>query len=71
MKIKFRLLFAAILVSPLYLSFVVLYTDMAQAADDAYDVKVPESKLAEVKVLKNAIAPNEKSLSEAKAIFTG
>jgi len=71
MKINVKLLFAAVLVIPLYLTFVVLHTDMAQAADDAYDVKVPESKLAEVKVLKNAITPNEKSLSEAKAIFTG
>ena len=71
MKIKFRFSFAAVLVIPLYLTFLAFHTDIAQASDDAYDVKVPESKLAEVKALKNVVASNKKSLSEAKAIYTG
>lgn len=86
MKIKVRLSFAAILVIPLYLAFLAFYTDIAQAADEheadhkalesspeheTYEVKVPESKLSEVKALKNVVASNKKSLSEAKAVYTG
>ncbi len=86
MKMKVRLLLAVILAIPLYLTFLALHADIAQAIDEheaghnalesspeheAYEVKVPESKLAEVKALKNAVASNKNSLSEAKAIYTG
>lgn len=86
MKINVKLLFAVILAIPLYLTFLALHTDIAQAIDEheadhkalesspeheTYEVKVPESKLSEVKALKNVVASNEKSLTEAKAIFTG
>jgi mono/diheme cytochrome c family protein len=71
MKIKVRLIIASILVIPLYLAFLAVQTDIAQAADENYDAKVPESKLSEVKALKNAVASNKKSLSEAKAVYTG
>jgi mono/diheme cytochrome c family protein len=86
MKIKVKLLFAVTLAIPLYLTFLALHTDIAQAIDEheadhkalesspeheTYEVKVPESKLSEVKALKNAVASNKESLSEAEAIYTG
>src|SRR3989338_3193193 len=83
MKIKVRLLFVSIIAVPLYLTFLALNADIAHAQSEdhkalesspeheAYEVKVPESKLAEVRALKNAIASDNKSLSEAKAIYTG
>ncbi|MBI5749582.1 MAG: c-type cytochrome [Nitrospinae bacterium] len=86
MKIKVKLLFAVILAIPLYLTFLALQTDIAQAIDEheadhklmesspeheTYEVKVPESKLAEVKALKNAVASNNNTLSEAKAVYGG
>ncbi|MBI3584586.1 MAG: c-type cytochrome [Nitrospinae bacterium] len=87
MKIwKWGLLLATILIVPLYLTFTVLpdrvyaehnhesHEHQALESSPDHEIlepRVPAGKMAETKALKNIVAVNAKTLSEAREIFTG